>query len=342
MSFIVVGTNYKKSPVEVREKIVFRRSDLPHALFSLKKWTGISTAIILSTCNRVEVYAEVNDIKQGINKIKQFIMLYHRIDRNELDRYLYSYNNEDALKHFMQVSSGLDSMVIGETQIKTQVKNAFEESVRAGLSNENLHTLSRQALKTVNVIHNTTDINKGKVSVGSVAVDFIQEKRGSLANAHIIIIGTGKITNLVTQYLSQKAARIVFVATRTFEKAQYFADQFGGKAVTGDRLKDYLKNADIVISATASPHFILKPEHIKEINHEIFMLDLAVPRDIDPDIQNNQNIRLFTLDDLNEIIAHNKEKKNIEIRKAECIIEHEVEKLWKQNLKLEHVPALLP
>lgn len=341
MSFIVVGSNYRKSPISVREKIAFRHSGLTQAHQLLKKWADISSAVILSTCNRVEIYAQVHDPAQGVKKIEQFIMRYHRINRDELDRCLYTCANENALKHLMRVAAGIDSMVIGETQIKAQVKNAIAKSEEAGLSNQYFRALCHHALTTAAYIHNTTSINKGKVSVGSVAVDFIQEKKGSLAHAQIVIIGAGKITNLVAQYLKNKDARVVFVATRTFEKARYLADQIGGQAVTSDLLKDYLKDADIVISATASPHFILKQEHVKGINHEVIMLDLAVPRDIDPAIQNNQNIRLFTLDNLKAVIAHNLEKKNVEIKKAERIIDQEAEKLWKEFIKSERVPALL-
>lgn len=330
MSFVVVGTNHKHSPIQLREKLYFSKERLRQAL------TFLEGAVILSTCNRTEIYASVDELTDGINQLKEFLLSYPELDRGETSPYLYSFQGKEAIKHLFAVAAGLDSLILGETQILGQVKSSFFEAEQLVNLEENLKQIFYSSFAVARKIRSETRISEGKVSVGSVAINFIKERIGNISAKNILIIGVGKVTDLVLKYLQQENPNVVFVSNRTFKKAKKFAGQIGAKAVRFDNLNELLKKADIIITATASPHFIINTNTFVGLSERrILIIDLALPRDVDPKIREIKNIELFGLEDLDAVVQSNLEKKSQEIKEANRIIEEEAEKLCQRLTQLE-------
>ncbi len=344
MNFILVGTNYKYSPVQTRERLSFSKKRLKDALYFLSETSVLRGAVILSTCNRVEIYASAGDSKDGIREIEDFISRYHEIDKRKISPYLYICEDKEAMKHLISVGCGLDSLILGETQILGQVRFSFSEAESAGFVDRLLKKIFHSAFSIARRIHTQTKISEGKVSVGSIAIDFIKKRIGALSGKNILIIGVGKVTELVLKYLEKENPNVVFVSNRTFEKAKELACRIGAEAVRFDDLRQFLKEADVVITATASPHFVIKRETLETVmcgNHSLLIIDLALPRDVDPGVKEIESVDLFCLEDLETVIKKNTEGRIQEAKKAGEIIDIEVEKLWKEVTKLEQEPALL-
>ncbi len=343
MSFIVVGTNYKYSPIGLRERLSFSNKRLKDAVCFLKEKAILKGGVILSTCNRVEIYASAKEQQKPIREIKDFVSRYHEINEQRFSPYLYIYEGKEAMKHLFSVACGLDSLILGEAQILGQVKFSLSEAKSVDFVDEFLKKIFHSAISFAKRVHQETKISKGKISVGSVAIDFIKERIGPLSGKNILIIGVGKVTELVLRYLKKENPNIVFISNRTFQKAKDLASQIGAKAVRFDDLERFLKEADALITATASPHFIIKKETLQEaINCKLLIVDLALPRDVDPRVKEIKGIELFCLEDLETLINKNMRKKFQEARKVRKIIEMVVEKLWKEFTELEQEPVLLP
>lgn len=343
MNLVIVGTNHKYSPIELRERISFSQKRLKDALSFLKERRLLDSAVILSTCNRVEIYASAEDAESGIGEIKDFISRYHEIGKQRFLPYLYIYEGKQALRHLILVACGLDSLILGETQVKEQVKYAFQEAEAVGVADGFLKEVFNAALTYAETIRKVTGISQGEVSVGSAAIDFIKEKIGSLKDKNILIIGVGKVTELVLQYLKKENPRVVFVANRTFEKARAKAEAIGAEAVRFDVLKQSLRETDILITAAASPHFIIKKETLEDaLSRRILIVDLALPRNVEPAVKELKEVELFGLEDLGQVIQKNLERRKIEAEKANGIIDIEVQKLWQRLIRLEPEPARLP
>jgi glutamyl-tRNA reductase len=341
MNFIVVGTNHKCSPIELRERISFSKKRLKEVLSLLRKGGILRRAVILSTCNRVEIYAGGEDLEKVRDEIINFISLYHKIDTRVFLPFLYIYENKEAVKHLFAVSCGLDSLVLGERQILGQVKFSFSESKDAGFVNRFLKEIFYSAINFAKIIHQETKISEGKISIGSIAVDFIIEKFGRFSDKKILIIGVGKITELVLKYLKKESPLVVFVSNRTFNKAKRLASQIGAEVARFDTLRKYLQKVDVVITATASPHFIIKRETLEGVvDRRLLILDLAVPRDVDPDVGRLENIELFDLEKLSTIIEKNINRRRVEAEKIREIINYAVEEKWDEFIELEQEPVL--
>jgi len=343
MSFVVVGTNHRYSRIELREEISFSKRGLQDAFNFLRETGVLKSSVILSTCNRVEIYASTDTAESGIHQIKDFLSIFYEINGKDLWPYLYIYRDEDALRHLFRVASGLDSLILGESQILGQVKSAFYESGKNGFVDPSLGEIFNSAISSAGKIHSQTSISEGKVSIGSVAVDFIKERIGSFLSKNILIIGVGKVTELVLKYLEKEGKNVVFISNRTFERAQSLARKIGAKAVRFDNLKEYLSKADVVITATKSPHFIINKQIIEETvsQKRLLIVDLALPRDVDPRIKEIDGIELFDLEALAAVIQKNRDKKRFEAQKAEQIIEDEVKRLCQELLESGQEKALL-
>lgn len=344
MSLVVVGTNHKYSPIEFRERIFFSKHRVPDALCLLRERKVLKGVVILATCNRVELYAQVKESETGIKEILDFISFYHEIEKSKLLPYLYIYVEKEALRHLCLVASGLDAQVLGETQVLSQVKFAFEQSRRLGEIDRYLERVFTGAFSVAKKIHQQTEISKGHISIGSVAVSFLKEKLGQISQKNILIIGMGKVTDLVLRYLRQEKPNVIFVANRTFLKAKELAERINGRAIRFDELNEFLKQADVVIAATASPHFVIKKEMLQDlVKHRLLIIDLAIPRDVEPRVREIENVALFDLEGLNSVIQETIEKRKIEAERATLIIDKEVEKLCLSGLlELEAESALLP
>jgi len=336
VNLILVGTNHKYSPVEFRERIAFSKKRVRDEISFLKENTGLNGAIIISTCNRTEIYASTDNKDKGLWELEDFISRYHQIDKESISPYLYRYADEGALKHLFSVASGTDSLILGETQVLGQVRASFLKSQSIGFTDKLLDGVFNSAFFFAKDMHATTKISEGKVSVGSVAIDFIKKKIGRLENKIILIIGVGKVTELVLKYLEKERASVVFVSNRTFSRAREFASQIGAQAVRFDNLRESLGKADIVITATASPHFIIKKETFKEKqNGKLLIIDLALPRDVDPEVKRIENVDLFGLEDLDTVIKENIEKKTEIAKKVRQIIDIEAGTVWRKLTKSE-------
>ncbi|MEK6727503.1 MAG: glutamyl-tRNA reductase [Candidatus Omnitrophota bacterium] len=343
MSLIAVGTNHKYASIEIREKLFFSKKALKKALTCLSEQAGINAAIILSTCNRVEVYANVSDADWCKGSLKSFLANYKEIDLSTLEPHLYTYIGKEAVSHLFTVAAGLDSRIIGEYQILEQVIFAFDEAKKAGCLDNILRDLFDRALKTSEKVRKETGIGKGDASIGAVAVNLIKDKVDCLEGKKILIIGVGKVSELLIAQLKDQKASMIFVSNRTFEKAKELAEGAGAFAIKFELLKEKLQEADIIISTTSSPHFILKKEDLLNILRKpLLIVDLAVPRDIDPRVKDIEGVELYCLDDLNFIIEEDSIGKEPEVRKALRIIEEEVDNLCNSTgfLELERAQAL--
>lgn len=339
MSFTVVGTSYKYSPIEIREKLSFHGNKTFHALLLLKERLISEAGIILSTCNRIEIYLDGNNIKSS--EMIDFISQYHKIDAEKISPYIYTYEGEQALKHLLTVACGLDSLVIGETQILGQIKQALLQSEQVGFLNNLMRNIFQYSIQFAKNIHQKTKISEGKISVGSLAVDFIKEHFECLLSKNILIMGVGKVTNLVLSYLKESNPKTIFIANRNFEKAKVLSDKIGARAILFEELLTVLGTIDIIITATASPSFILmKDDLAKFVRHNFFIIDLGVPRNVDPKVKEIKNVKLFTLDELETVIKRNLEIKRQKAENVKELIDIEVGKIWPTKLEQEQVLLL--
>lgn len=330
MNLIIAGTNHKCSPIELRERLYFSKKKVKDALKFLKERKVLKGAVILSTCNRVEIYANTKDLRKGVEEIENFISRFHKINKQKFHPYFYIYEGRETVKHLFSVACGLDSQILGETQILGQIKFSLEEACKADFADKFLMEVFSQAISFARRMHNQIKISDGKVSIGSVAINFIKEKIGALSDKNILIIGIGKVTELVLSYLKEEKLNIVFISNRTFEKAKYFADKIGASAVRFDNLARFISQADIVISATASPHFVLREESLKQAkNRRLLLIDLSVPRDIDPEVKKIKGVDLYSIEDLDSVIKKSIKSKEKKAEKIRELINIKVEKLWK-------------
>jgi len=350
--FILVGTNHKYSPIEIREKVSFPKNKLREALMSLISDKRIKAVAILSTCNRVELYASVPDKESGFRALKEFIADYHHKDLREIEPYFYTYIGQNAIQHLFNVSCGLDSQIVGESQILGQVKFAWEQAKIVEATDTLLDMIFEKAIRTSLKVRRETGISRSSISLGDAVIGLIKTRYSCLKDKNILIIGVGKISELVIRYLKEEEAHTIFISNRTYEKAARLARHINAEVVRFDSLKEKLKETDIVISTTSSPHLILKKNDILEascrklstLTHQpLLIIDLAVPRDVDPDVKYISGVSLFDLDDLNFVIRDNLCNRIEDIPSALQVIQKEARNTCLiENLSLEPEPALLP
>ncbi|HWK24296.1 MAG TPA: glutamyl-tRNA reductase [Ureibacillus sp.] len=310
MHTLVVGLNYKTAPVEIREKLSFIESDLPNAMAALKNEKSILEDVIVSTCNRTEIYAVVDQLHTGRYYIKQFLAKWFDIPVDQFDQHLYIREDEESLHHLFRVTSGIDSMVLGETQILGQVKKSFLEAQEVGTTGTIYNHLFKQAVTFAKRAHNETTINENAVSVSYAAVELAKKIFGSLKNKHVAILGAGKMGELAIQNLYGNGVGKVTVVNRTFEKAEKLASKFHGDAKSMQELQCMLLEADILISSTGATDYVIDYELMQFVERlrkgkPLFMVDIAVPRDIDPRISNLPSVFLYDIDDLQGIVEAN-------------------------------------
>ncbi|MCL4419593.1 glutamyl-tRNA reductase, partial [Patescibacteria group bacterium] len=317
MSLVLVGISHKTAPIKIRERFSFTKEKLKETLIKLKKTDFIDGIIILSTCNRMEIYADIMDADLATKQLSRFLCDTFLVREDKI-RYFYNLNGLDAVSHIFKVAGGLDSQILGETQILGQVRVAWEIASEMGVTCELLDNLFTESIAVGKEVRSFTGISQGNVSIGSAAIKMIEEQFGSIQNKSIIVIGTGKIGILVCNYLKKKNVRGIFVSNRTYNKACDLAVRCGGKAIHFGQLKSELNLADIVISATSSPHIVLPYKTLMEIaqlrNKPLLIMDLALPRDVDPDAKNIPGISLFTLDDLTLVVEKNYAKRQKEAK----------------------------
>lgn len=328
MTFLTVGINYNTAPVAIRERLVFPIDSLQQSLRTLWQGQQINGAAILSTCHRTEFYYQSNE--NTPHMLINWIAENKKIDPKDLIPYLYSYTDSETIRHMFRVACGLDSMVLGEPQILGQMKTAYQAAYEAGTLGKHLGKLFQHTFSTAKKVRTDTAIGSSPVSIAFAAVQLAQQIFDSLSEQTALLIGAGETIELAARHLSQYNISRLIIANRTFEKAHTLASQFNGFAITLSELSTHLAEADIIISSTASQLPILGKGRvesaIKKRKHKpMFMVDLAVPRDIEAEVEALQDVYLYTVDDLQNTIEQNMDSRRKAAEKAEEIIATQVE-----------------
>ncbi|MDN4607158.1 glutamyl-tRNA reductase [Sporosarcina highlanderae] len=329
MNTIVVGVNYRTAPVEIREKLSFVEAELPKAMQALQKEKSILENTIISTCNRTEIYAVADQLHTGRYYVKRFLANWFNMDIEELSPHLLIYENDAAIEHLMRVTAGIDSMVLGETQILGQVRDSFLKAQEIGTTGTVFNELFKQAVTLAKRAHSETAIADNAVSVSYAAVELGKKIFGSLNDKHIAILGAGKMGELAIKNLHGSGAGKVTVINRTLSKAEEMAEQFGGIAKSMKELQCTLLEADILISSTGATDFVIDFELMQYVEKlrkgkPLFMVDIAVPRDLDPRIGDLPNVFLYDIDDLQGIVEANLAERKRAAEEIGLMIEGEI------------------
>ena len=352
----LLGLNHKTAPVEVRERFALPGARLGHALDYVRGVPGVEEAAILSTCNRVEIYALGDD--HAARRLERAMVDFHSFGGATGLEHFYSRDDGEAANHLFRVASGLDSLVLGEAEILGQVKTALESAKKHGSAGKNLDELLRRAIVCGKRARTETAISRGALSVGAAAVELAKQIFGSLRGHTVLILGAGKMSARVAQCLVSSGAQTVIVANRTFERAQQLAQQFsdegqkmgvnlGAQAVNWDDFPAQLARADIVIASTRAPHYVLTPAHLqadaKNRRRALLLIDIAVPRDIDPACNRFDDVFLFDIDDLQNVVEGNRQTRGKEIALVETIVAQEVSSWqnWQNGQSAQPVMAAL-
>lgn len=339
MRIFVAGLSYRTAPVELREKLAVHASRLGCCACRLKIAGGLSEIVLLSTCNRVEIYGVAEKSGGNIEKIFQHLSG----STMDLTPYLFFKENSEAVQHLYSVASGLDSMVIGETEITGQIKQAYEAARDAKLTGRVLNRAFQTALQTAKEIRTQTGIGRGATSVGSVAVEMAERIFKSLSDKTVMILGAGKMGEACVRHLNKKGARSVLVSNRSYERAEALAGEFGGRAIRFDDYLTAMVEADIVVSSTGCPHTILHRDEVARVmaarrNRPLVLIDIAVPRDIAGDVQQLNNVYLYDVDDLEVVVRENVRSREKELGCCAAIIQKRAAELMARLVRPSEAP----
>lgn len=324
MTLLALGLNHKTAPVDIRERLTFGPDVIAGALRSLRQQPGIQEAAILSTCNRTEIYVATDGTTAG--KVRQWLSDFHGLARDSINPFLYDHHDRDCVRHLLRVSSGLDSMVLGEPQILGQVKAAFKIANQAGASGKLLGRMFQHAFTVAKQVRTDTTIGNSPVSVAFAAVSLARQIFSDLSRQCALLIGAGETIELAARHLHQHGIGRMVVANRTVERAQGLAGQFDAYAIPLTELSHHLAEADIVISSTASPLPVLGKGAVesalkKRKHRPMFMVDIAVPRDIEAEVGELKDAYLYTVDDLHEVVQENMRSRREAAEQAEEIVD---------------------
>ncbi len=346
MKLLLTGVSHKTAPVEVREGLAFHEDSLPAALRGLKSCEGISEAVILSTCNRVEIMITAVDSADPQAIVEGFLASQKAIDPASITPNLYRHEGREAIHHLFRVASSLDSMVIGEPQILGQLKAAYAAAKEAGAVCGWLDGLLTRAFGVAKRVRSETGIGQMAVSVSYAAVELARKIFGSLSHRTVMIVGAGKMSELAARHLRRSGADHVFVTNRTHERAVEMAKLFQGTPVEYTRFTAMLPEVDILIASSGAPHYILHKDEMQRVisarrNKPMFLIDIAVPRNIDPAINDLDNVFLYDIDDLKEVVEANLRERSKEAERAEALVEEEVERMMVRLKVAEVTPTIM-
>ena len=339
----LLGLSHKTASVELREKLHIQEESLPAALKRMRE--VVPEAMIFSTCNRFEILARVEQLDQGKDILANVISELRNIPREQFEPMLYSHIGPDAVRHVFRVASSLDSMVVGEPQILGQMKQFYGIAQNEKSVSFTLQSIMERAFMVAKRVRSETLIANTPVSVASIAVDLAAKIFDKLEGKTAFVIGAGKMSLLALQHLQARGVKTILITNRSFQKAAEVAEQIKGRAVPIETMTDCLAESDIVISSTGSQNFILKKEQVHNAmsirkNHPIFLIDIAVPRDIDPSINEIDNVFLYDMDDLQSVADKNKQQRLKEAEKAEEMISHESELFWNKLKAADIAPTI--
>ena len=342
MKFLVTGLNHRNAPVELREQVAIPAEDLPAALAALRAWPQVREAMILSTCNRVELFVAYADEAPDLT---QFLVQRFPVSASELRAHLYQHRDSEAVRHLFRVAASLDSMVVGEPQILGQVKEAFAAARVAGVVGGELERLLQSAFSVAKRVRTETAIGSSSVSIASVAVDLALKIFGSLHGKRVLLVGAGKMGELAARHLLARGASSITVTNRTGPRAERLAQSFGGRVLPYGELLAKGDQADILITSTGSHEFVFCREDGARFLHRrrgrpMFFIDIAVPRDVDPEMNKVDGVFLYDIDDLQSVASANLADRSREAAAAERLVEREVEQFARLTQVLDVVPSL--
>jgi glutamyl-tRNA reductase len=343
---ILVGLNHRTAHIEIRERIAFPEEGLDRYMKALYNLPTLTEGLILSTCNRVEIYAATGNPDEGVEDIKGFLAQQHHLQLPEFEDTLYVLQGEELVKHLFRVASSLDSMVVGEPQILGQIKEAYRLAHAAKTTGTLLNKLLHKAFSVAKRVRTETSIGNRAVSVSFVAVELAKKIFAHLEGREVLIIGAGEMCELAAQHLVRAGVQKILVTNRTQERAMELAERFHGEAFPFSELPHALLRADIIISSTGSPDVIIRKKEVSTIIKQrkqkpLFFIDIAVPRDIDPQVNTIDNVYLYDIDDLQGVAEANMKDRQHEAHKAEMIVDTEVEQFCRWYQSLELVPTIV-
>ena len=346
MRFSITGVNHKSAPVEVRERLAFDEPSLAAALLDLKGRPGFCEGLILSTCNRVEVALTCEDDATASLAVDEFLADTRQVARDWVTPYLYHYEDSEAIRHLFRVAASLDSMVVGEPQILGQLKSAYALAKEHGAVSGFLDTLLTRAFSVAKRVRSETEIGANAVSVSYAAVELARDIFGTLDDQKVMIVGAGKMSELAARHLRRSGATHIYVTNRTYERAVEMAQIFDGKIVEYTKFMSFLPEVDIVITSSAAPHYIITRDEMKKVidarrNRPMFLIDIAVPRNIEPSVNKLDNVFLYDIDDLQKVVDSNLEGRMHSAEEAEAIIREEVERMMARLKAREVVPTIV-
>lgn len=345
MDIVLIGLNHKRASVELREKMAFPVGALEEPLKKMLDFPAIIEGLILSTCNRVEVLAAGKDTDQITRNVKTFISEFHQISFDEFDDHLYVHADRSAIHHLFRVSSSLDSMVVGEPQILGQLKDAYREATENNTCGMILNNLIHHAFRVAKRVRTETEIGSSAVSVSYAAVELAKSIYESLDEKIVMLVGAGEMAEIAAQHFLNQRVKKLLITNRTFERAESLAKTFQGTPIPFDTFRRHLVDTDIVLCSTGSPDPILDKEDIKRTmrirkNRPMFLIDIAVPRDVDPEVNGLQNVYLYDVDDLQGVVEDNLAQRKSEAIKAEAMVDEEVEGFQRWMQALEVTPTI--
>ena len=346
MKLLLTGVSHNTAPVEVRESLAFRAEDLSRALQDLRSRAGVNEALILSTCNRVEITVTTEDSIDPQTTVDLFLTDHKPVPADGIGPHVYRYEGREAIHHLFRVAASLDSMVVGEPQILGQLKVAYTAAKDAGAVCGWLDGLLTRAFGVAKRVRSETGIGQMAVSVSYAAVELARKIFGSLAGRTVMIVGAGKMSELAARHLRRSGASHVFVTNRTHDRAMEMARLFQGTPVEYDRFHATLPEVDILIASSAAPHYILNKEEMQRViaarrNKPAYLIDLAVPRNIDPSVNDVANVFLYDIDDLQEVVNANLRERMKEAERAETLVSEEVERMMARLKVVEITPTIV-
>ena len=344
-TIVLIGVNHKTAPVELRERLGTSKN-ADEILLHLAQLFPLKEVLFLSTCNRVEILFTSKMANSGIEAVKNFLAEFNQIPLNRFESSLYIYQQTEAVKHLFRVASSLDSMVVGEPQILGQIKDAYRLALKHRTAGPILNRLLHKAFSVAKRIRTETKLAHHAVSVSYAAVEMAKKIFGHLEDKKVLLIGAGEMAELAVQHLLNNGVKSITVANRTLERAIELAEKFNGKPISFEERKEALREVDIVISSTGAPHFVVYYEDVKKVmrgrrHKPIFFIDIAVPRDIDPEINRLDNAYVYDIDDLQSVVELNRAKREKEAKKAERIVEEETIKFQRWLETLDVVPTII-
>ena len=331
MELLCLGLNHRTAPVEVRERFAIGTARLGAASMELVAMTGVTEGVVISTCNRTEFYLVAPVAREAFDSLEAHLAEQTQLHGSAAPHF-YRKEKSEAARHLCQVVSGLDSMMLGETEIFGQVKHAYQSALEAGATAGVLNRLFQRAFSVGKKVRTETSIQIGSTSVGNVAVDLAEKIFGHLKDSEVMILGAGEMSRITAQSLVSRGARSIFVANRSFDRAMELAAEMGGSAVRFDEWQSVLERVDVVISSTGSPHAIVHRADVEKVRRArkfrpLFFIDIAVPRDIDPAVGEIEEVYLYDIDTLEQLAEEARSRRQLQIDECIRVIDAELAKL---------------